>query len=107
MLASTCSNTPATEGGQQLCLEDPYEDPSCYGGHARIATLCKAEKAKNANTLCIDGGDEFLGTAWDIIFQGQQNVEVLGAVGTDVMVVGNHEFDYGAPPAACMRLRRK
>lgn len=47
-------------------------------------------------------GDEFAGTAWDVLFQGSQNAPVLEAVGTDVMTVGNHEFDYGALPSmAC------
>jgi hypothetical protein len=41
-------------------------------------------------------GDEFSGTAWDILFQGMQTGPVLEAAGTDVMAVGNHEFDYGA-----------
>ena len=93
--SSACRNTPATESGQQLCLEGPYNDTGCYGGHARLATICKEAKAANPATLCIDAGDEFLGTAWDILFQGQQTPPVLAAAGTDVMATSNHEFDYG------------
>lgn len=60
-----------------------------------MAAECKGVKANHPHTICIDAGDEFLGTAWDIIFQGQQTAPVLNAAGTDVMTVGNHEFDYG------------
>lgn len=40
-------------------------------------------------------GDEFSGTTWDVLFQGAQTAPVLEAAGTDVMGLGNHEFDFG------------
>eukprot|EP00892_Ulva_mutabilis_P011147 jgi/Ulvmu1/8404/UM042_0111.1 len=88
-------NTPATVSGQQLCQQGAFSEPSCYGGHARISTVCKEAKAANPATICVDAGDEFLGTAWDVLYEGNQTAQVLPLTGVDVMTVGNHEFDYG------------
>lgn len=45
-------------------------------------------------------GDEFWGSEWDVLHEGAQTGAALQAAGTDVMVVGNHEFDYGSHPSA-------
>lgn len=42
-------------------------------------------------TLLLDAGDNFCDTLWD----GKTIVEALTHLGTDVMTLGNHEFDYG------------
>jgi 2',3'-cyclic-nucleotide 2'-phosphodiesterase (5'-nucleotidase family) len=36
-----------------------------------------------------------MGNAWSNLFQGASAVELMNAMGFDVMVVGNHEFDFG------------
>lgn len=51
-------NTPATASAQQLCLEDdPYANANCYGGHARLGSLCQRRKRRNQSTICLDAGD--------------------------------------------------
>ena len=42
-------------------------------------------------TLLLDAGDNFCDTLWD----GKTIVEALTLLETDVMTLGNHEFDYG------------
>lgn len=66
-----------------------------YGGVARIQTLIKEQKAKNPDTLVVDGGDFSMGTLFQTIY-GQQAPElrILGLMGYDATTLGNHEYDY-------------
>ena len=66
-----------------------------YGGVARIQTLIKEQRAKNPDTLVVDGGDFSMGTLFQTIY-GQQAPELrlLGLMGYDATTLGNHEYDY-------------
>ena len=66
-----------------------------YGGVARIQTLIKEQRAKNPDTLVVDGGDFSMGTLFQTIY-GQQAPElrILGLMGYDATTLGNHEYDY-------------
>jgi len=70
------------------------------GGLARVATLYDSIKKENKNTLLVHGGDflnpSLLGTLKDENgerYKGKQMVEVMNAVGFDLVSFGNHEFD--------------
>lgn len=65
------------------------------GGAARQATVVKQIVAEGGNVVLLDGGDRFTGTLYHTIFQGQDQVQIMNALGYDVMVLGNHEFDNG------------
>ncbi len=86
-----------------LQLNDVYEigpvEQGKYGGLARVATLRKQLLKENPNTYTILAGDflspSLLGT---LKYQGQRikgrhMVEVLNALGVDLVTFGNHEFD--------------
>lgn len=64
-------------------------------GFEKIATLIKAAKAENPNTLVLDAGDTLHGQTFATISRGQSIVDLMNIVGYDAMVPGNHDFNYG------------
>jgi 2',3'-cyclic-nucleotide 2'-phosphodiesterase/3'-nucleotidase len=94
---------------------DYYLGKPANRGLAKIATLIRAARAANPNTLLIDCGDTIQGTPLEYVYQtyvrtGHLPVKLtfsgdpfqhdpmmlaMNALGYDAMVVGNHEFNYG------------
>jgi 2',3'-cyclic-nucleotide 2'-phosphodiesterase/3'-nucleotidase len=82
-------------------------------GLAKIATLIRAARAENPNTLLIDCGDTIQGTPLEAVYQHAVEWPVpsrhdpmmlaMNAIGYDVMVVGNHEFNFGLKNMAMAR----
>jgi 2',3'-cyclic-nucleotide 2'-phosphodiesterase/3'-nucleotidase len=82
-------------------------------GLAKIATLIREARAENPNTLLIDCGDTIQGTPLEAVFQhAVEGAEVrrhdpmmlaMNEIGYDVMVVGNHEFNFGLNNQALAR----
>jgi 5'-nucleotidase len=66
------------------------------GGAARVSHIVGRERARAERVLHIDGGDCFQGAPIFNFYSGEAEVRALSAMGTDVMVVANHEFDRGA-----------
>ena len=67
------------------------------GGFARIKTLINKQKEKNPNTLLLDGGDFAMGTLVQAVYEEEASeLRMLGELGIDATVLGNHEFDYKA-----------
>jgi sulfur-oxidizing protein SoxB len=66
------------------------------GGFAHLATLIKQlrEQASSENTLLLDGGDSWQGSATALWTQGQDMVAACNLLGVDVMT-GHWEFTYG------------
>ena len=67
-----------------------------YGGVARMAYVIKRERARADRSLHIDGGDVFQGAPIFNYFNGEAEVRALTAIGTDAMVIANHDFDRGS-----------
>ena len=65
------------------------------GGFAPLMTLVKAERARNPNTIFTFGGDLISPSIMSGLTKGSQMVQLMNAVGTDLAVLGNHEFDFG------------
>ncbi len=65
------------------------------GGFAPLMTLVKAERARNPNTIFTFGGDLISPSIMSGLTKGSQMIQLMNAVGTDVAVLGNHEFDFG------------
>ena len=73
------------------------------GGFARINTLIQEQKAKNPETLVVDGGDFSMGTLIQTVYETQAaELRMLGYLGCDVTTFGNHEFDYRSKGLANM-----
>ena len=73
------------------------------GGFARANTLIKEQRAKNPDTLVIDGGDFSMGTLIQTVFESQAaELRLLGYMGCDVTTFGNHEYDFRSKGLANM-----
>jgi len=59
----------------------------------------KTEMEKDNYVALVDAGDFSQGSAISILSKGQYLVDIMNQVGYDVVVPGNHEFDYGISQA--------
>ncbi|XP_065299584.1 snake venom 5'-nucleotidase-like isoform X3 [Dermacentor albipictus] len=75
-----------------LCTGDRAE---CVGGIARIVTKVKELKKTKPNTIFVNAGDFFQGTAWYTVLKSALVSEVMVEMGYDYACLGNHEFDNG------------
>ncbi len=79
-------------------------DRPCLGGSARLATaLAEARAALGGEgraVLQLDAGDQFMGSLFYTAHKGMAEAAVQRATGTEVMALGNHEFDNGPPVLA-------
>lgn len=64
-------------------------------GFAKVAALRDDLESRGATVFLLDAGDAFQGTQYTMLTHGQSTVDVMNAVGYDLTVPGNHEFDYG------------
>ncbi|MFO0616569.1 MAG: bifunctional metallophosphatase/5'-nucleotidase [Polyangiaceae bacterium] len=74
----------------------PVDTISNVGGVARMSYIIGRERARSGRFLHLDGGDCFQGAPVFNFYRGEAEVRALGAMGTDAMIVANHEFDTGA-----------
>jgi 2',3'-cyclic-nucleotide 2'-phosphodiesterase (5'-nucleotidase family) len=72
-------------------------DNQIVGGYARLYTAIQQKRLGNeANTLLVDAGDFSMGTCIQSI-RATDSAELvtMGAMGYDVITLGNHEFELG------------
>ncbi len=65
------------------------------GGIARAAALINSTKNTEPNVLTLHGGDMFMGSIFFNMYFGIEEMKLMGAIGFDVLTLGNHEFDLG------------
>ncbi len=65
------------------------------GGVARRASLIKAIREENPNTLLLDAGDIFQGTPYFNYYGGELEFKLMSMLNYDVATIGNHDFDNG------------
>lgn len=87
-----CRMVPSQDRGAVPCVDDTNTE--CYGGLARIATICKAQKKASPNSLCLDAGDSFSGTYWTDVDTDGTYLQAMNTF-VDAYVIGNHDFDKG------------
>lgn len=75
-----------------LCSGDREE---CVGGIARIVTKVNEIKKMYPDTIFVNAGDFFQGTAWYTVLKEALISEVMVKMGYDYACLGNHEFDNG------------
>jgi len=63
-------------------------------GYAGLAAV-RDTLAKDNHVLLVDNGDSIQGEPMGTMTTGESNVELMNAVGYDIAIPGNHEFDYG------------
>ena len=73
------------------------------GGFSRIKTLINNQKVENPHTLLLDAGDFSMGTLVQVVYKEEApELRMLGELGVEATVLGNHEFDYKAEGLAKM-----
>jgi 5'-nucleotidase / UDP-sugar diphosphatase len=65
------------------------------GGFAGMATLLKRERSRHAHHFTTFGGDLISPSLLSGVTKGAHMIELMNAIGIDVAVLGNHEFDHG------------
>jgi 5'-nucleotidase / UDP-sugar diphosphatase len=73
------------------------------GGLAELATLLQQERAAAEHSITTFGGDLISPSVLSGLTQGAQMIELYNLLGTDIAVLGNHEFDFG-PEVAAQRI---
>ena len=73
-----------------------YPDAADVGGYGRLYTALKNARAESAHpTITVDAGDFSMGSLFQTVYSTDApELRVLGAMGYDVVTLGNHEFDY-------------
>lgn len=77
------------------CNAEDNAEGKCFGGSARLVSAIEAARARSANSILVDGGDQFQGTLFYTYYKGKLTAEMMNKMGYDAMTVGNHEFDDG------------
>jgi len=72
-----------------------YSGKGDVGGFARCATQIRKWRKENPNSLLVDLGDLYQGTAASYHNEGRLFVDLLGNFEYDAWVLGNHDFDWG------------
>lgn len=80
-----------------LHVNDVYEIAAKrgQGGLAELMTLLRQERAAAEISITTLGGDLISPSVMSGLTKGAQMVELMNAIGMDVAVPGNHEFDFG------------
>ncbi len=66
-------------------------------GYTKLAALKSEAKAESDYVSVVSCGDFVQGTALGAVSDGEYIIEIMNAVGYDVITLGNHEFDYTIP----------
>jgi len=82
-------------GNDNTCAPEDNVAGECFGGSARLVTALAEARARNPDTILVDGGDQFQGTLFYTRYKGTMTAEFMNRLGYDAMTVGNHEFDDG------------
>ncbi len=72
----------------------PYGNDK-YGGIARAASVIGNWQLTEPNPITVHGGDLMVGTLFFNTYFGGAELPLLQAMGFDVLLLGNHEFDPG------------
>ena len=72
------------------------------GGAARRKVVVDSVRSAADNMLLIDAGDAVQGTLYFNLFGGEVEQKVMNALGYDLRILGNHEFDNGIDSLAAV-----
>ena len=88
-------NSPEAYAFTYLDFVEAAKKYGKVGGFAHLATLVKHIRAQRPDSLLLDGGDTWQGSATALWTQAQDMVDATKLLGVDVMT-GHWEFTYGA-----------
>lgn len=70
-------------------------DHKLVGGVSMLSGYLNKTRRECPNTLYMIAGDMFQGSLIDKEFQGISTINIMNALGPDIVSLGNHEMDYG------------
>ncbi len=76
-------------------IETDLEADEPIMGIPIISTIIQDYRSETDNVLVMDGGDTIHGRTITNQLEGRSTVDVMNAAGYDVMVPGNHDFNFG------------
>ncbi|GAB4358625.1 MAG: 5'-nucleotidase C-terminal domain-containing protein [Kiloniellaceae bacterium] len=95
-LAAPAAAEPVTLSLLHINDIDRIEDSKGRGGLARLMTLVNRERAAAAHPVFTHGGDTISPSLLSGFDKGAHMIDLFNEAELDVMVLGNHEFDFGA-----------
>ena len=97
-LAADAENTTTilfTNDLHSHLLASSQEGGGEYGGYGRLMTVIRQQKEKYPDAILVDGGDFSMGSLFQTAYTSSAlELRIMGAMGFDATVFGNHEFDY-------------
>lgn len=81
-----------------LSFNDVYgicPDAEGRGGTAGVSTLLQRERKKTEHHITVVNGDFLFPSLFSTLDKGKHRIEMMDALGVDLVVLGNHEFDFG------------
>ena len=87
--------TPTTGDTIVLFTNDVHCGIRDGWGYAGVADLKKTLEAEGNEVILVDAGDHSQGGPIGSLTQGTAIIDIMNAVGYDLAIPGNHEFDYG------------
>jgi 2',3'-cyclic-nucleotide 2'-phosphodiesterase/3'-nucleotidase len=72
-----------------------YTGTENVGGLARCATCIRQWRRESPDSLLLDIGDVYQGTAESLVNNGNLMVGLFNRIGYDAWTLGNHDFDWG------------
>ena len=91
-------NEPAAEKNGGVCIlytSDVHCGIGSGFGYAGLMQIRSSLEAQGYTTLLVDDGDSIQGDTIGIFTKGEAVIGLMNAMGYDVAIPGNHEFDYG------------
>ena len=85
---------------------DPIES-SGLGGVLRRKAAIDSVRASEKNVLLVDAGDVVQGSLFFYLYKGEVESKLMNAMGVDMGILGNHEFDNGMEALEKMLRDRK
>lgn len=76
---------------------ETYDGLGDVGGFARCATQIRRWRKEFPDSLLVDVGDVYQGTAVGLNTGGKIMIELFNKLGYDAWALGNHDFDWGRP----------
>lgn len=98
-----CAAVSANARGERLVILhtndthsiiDPYYEDD-LGGVARRKVLIDSVRKAEPNVMLVDAGDVVQGSLYFTLFGGEVEQKLMNALGYDIQILGNHEFDNG------------
>ncbi len=64
-------------------------------GYIGLKAIKDVEEKAGNHVLLVDNGDSIQGEPMGLVTKGEMNIGLMNAMGYDIAIPGNHEFDYG------------